>query len=93
MTETVRDKIAAAPVVLLEPSLVLDPSDPLPSARPVGPDAHRTQPHVHVGKADPEQAKPGPHHVATVQAADARVGRLPSGSLGQAVPAATDEVP
>ena len=43
---------------------------------PVGPDAHRAQAHVEVGEADPEQAAPGPQHVAAVEAAHAVVGLL-----------------
>jgi len=40
----------------------------------VVPNSHRTKAHVEIGKADPEQTHPGPHHVALIQAGDATIG-------------------
>ena len=37
------------------------------------PDTHRAEPDVQVGEADPEQAHPGPEHVALVQTTHAGV--------------------
>ena len=42
---------------------------------PVGPDAHRAEPDVEVGKCHGAQAAPGPDHVPAIQAADALVAR------------------
>ena len=38
----------------------------------VVPDAHRAEADVDVGEADPEETQPRPHHVAVIEAADAR---------------------
>ena len=41
--------------------------------RQIVPDAHRAKPHVEIGEPDPEQAHPGPQHVAAIETADAAI--------------------
>ena len=57
------------------------------------PDAHRTEPDVDIGEADPEQAQPRPKHVTPVQAAHARITLGARGRLGNFIHETADQMP
>src|SRR5579871_426546 len=59
---------------------------------PIRPDAHGAHPYIEIGEADGEEAEPGPHHVAAVEAAHAIVRGSADGALGHAVEHAADQV-
>ena len=40
------------------------------------PDAHCTESHIKIGKADPEQTQPRPKHVPAIQTTHASVGAI-----------------
>src|ERR1043166_2475581 len=56
------------------------------------PHAQRAEPDVKIGEGDPEQAHPGPEHVATVETTDAAIGILAERRPGEPVDATADEV-
>src|SRR5256885_10078863 len=57
------------------------------------PDTHRAKPDVKIGEPHPEQAHPGPEHVASIEAAHAAVGLLTERRFREPVDAAADQMP
>src|SRR5206468_2244566 len=43
---------------------------------PICPDSYCAQPHIQIGKADPEQTQPCPEHVPAIQTTHAGVGAI-----------------
>src|SRR5205814_5940302 len=43
---------------------------------PICPHAHRTESHIKIAKADPEQTQPRPEHVPAIQTTHAGVGAI-----------------
>src|SRR6185295_2134889 len=60
---------------------------------PVGPDAHRAEPHVQVRERDREQARPRPAPVDPVEATDAGVGLAAHRPAGEDVEPSAHQVP
>ena len=57
------------------------------------PDAHRTEPHIEIGKANPEQTQPRPKHVTPIETSHAGVGAIACGRSGKLIEKAAGQMP
>src|SRR5439155_19894423 len=56
------------------------------------PDSHRTEPHVQIGEADPEETQPRPKHVPAIQASDTSVSAVTGRRLCNFIAKAGDQM-
>ena len=63
-----------------------------PKESAIVPDAHRTEAHIKIAEADPEQTHPCPEHVASIKAADAGVGAVTGWRLCKLIEKSADQM-
>src|SRR3954463_12616792 len=56
------------------------------------PDSHRTEPHIQIGKANPEQTHPCPEHVAAIQTTHASIGAIAGWRFCELIAKSSDQV-